>query len=131
MRIMTRIFVIVLVSAFLYTGCDNTLNVDPLDELGSEAVWQDPVLAEAYLNEIYSGTGHGFGDPMMTPGVVDEAVNTHGHDGSVVVTSNLTPDDSTGWISQNGESVMVTPSTRTFRQPYNWINGGRRKAFSA
>ena len=115
MKTSTYIFAMVLGGALLFAGCDSALDLDPRDELSSDAVWQDPALAQAYLNEVYSATGLGFGDPMLTPGVVDEAVNTHGHDGTVVVTSNLTPDDRGIW-----DSPGWRPITDPEYEHYNW-----------
>ena len=103
MRILTRTFAIVLACSLLLAGCDS-LNLQPRSEIGSDQVWQDPALVGAYLNEVYSSTGYGYGDPMPTPGVVDEAYNTHGHPGDANITSTLTPSnrgiwDSPGWRS--------------------------------
>lgn len=109
MKTTTRTFAIILGCALLFAGCDSTLDLAPRDELGSEAVWQDPALAQAYLNEVYSSTGLGYGDPMPTPGLVDEAVNTHGHDGTVIVTSNLTPDDRGIWDSPGWRPISEAP----------------------
>ena len=63
--------------SLLFAGCDS-LDIDPQTELGSDAVWSDPGLIEAYLSDVYSGVGYGFGDPMIA-GLADEAKNTHGH----------------------------------------------------
>lgn len=102
MRLLTRIVAGVLACSLLFfAGCDS-LNLQPKDELGSEQVFQDAALARAYLNDVYSRTGVGFGDPMPTPGIVDEALNTHNHPGDQNVLSTLTPGnrgiwDSPGW----------------------------------
>ena len=101
--------------ALLYAGCDSALDLDPRDELSSDAVWQDPALAQAYLNEVYNATGLGYGDPMPTPGVTDEAVNTHGHDGTVIVTSTLTPDDRGIWDSPGWRPLSEAPY-----EQYSW-----------
>lgn len=114
MKTSTRIFALVLGCSLLYAGCDS-LDLKPRDELDGDAVWQDPALAQAYLNEVYSATGMGYGDPMLTPGVVDEAVNTHGHDGGVVVTSNLTPDNRGIW-----DAAGWRPVTDPEYEHYNW-----------
>ena len=105
----------ILGGSLLIAGCDNALDLDPRDELSSDAVWQDPALAQAYLNEVYNATGLGYGDPMPTPGVTDEAVNTHGHDGTVIVTSTLTPDDRGIWDSPGWRPTSEAPYA-----PYAW-----------
>ena len=91
-----RTFTAVLVSSLLLiAGCDS-LNVDPRDELGSEQVWQDQALTQAYINDVYSGVGWGFGDPMIA-GLADEAVNTHGHGDAPLRLSNLNPSNRGTW----------------------------------
>lgn len=114
MRNLPRVFAVVLASSLLFAGCDS-LNLDPRDELSSDAVWEDPALVQAYLNEAYSSTGLGYGDPMPTAGVVDEAVNTHGHGDSPVVTSNLTPDNRGIW-----DSPGWRPASNPPYEQYNW-----------
>ncbi len=108
MRNLPRVFAVILACSLLFAGCDS-LNLDPRDELSSDVVWQDPALVQAFLNEAYNSTGHGFGDPMPTAGVVDEAVNTHGHGDSPVVTSNLTPDNRGIWDAPGWRPAEVPP----------------------
>lgn len=97
MSTLKRTFSIVLTFSLMIVGCDDPVTVEPRDEVPSDQVFQDASLTKNFLNDIYSGIGLGYGDPMPTPGVVDEAVNTHGHDGSVVVESTLTPTDRGIW----------------------------------
>jgi len=89
-------------------GCDS-LAVDPPDELVSEVVWSDPALIQAYLNDVYSGTGYGYGDPMIA-GLADEAKNTHGHGDAPMRLSAMTPTDLGLW-GWDGEEVIT---------PYRW-----------
>jgi hypothetical protein len=95
MSILTRTFALALTCALLVAGCDS-LDLQPPDELGSEQVWQDAGLTEAYLNDVYSGIGWGYGDPMIA-GLADEAKNTHGHDDAPLRLSNMTPTDRGLW----------------------------------
>ena len=105
MRTPTRTLALALVYALLLAGCDN-LSLEPRDELGSGAVWQDQALTEAYLNDVYSGIGWGFGDPMIA-GLADEAHNTHGHGDGPVRLSNMTPSDRGLWDwDPNAEEVI-------------------------
>lgn len=104
MRILTRIIALSFVgSLLLLAGCDS-LNLEPKDEFQADQVFEDPGLTRAYLNEMYSHTGMGYGDPMHTPGIVDEALNTHNHPGSQNIMSTLTPGDRGQWDSPGGWS---------------------------
>ena len=115
MRFPTRIFAALLVGSLLFlTGCDS-LNLEPKDELAADQVFQDPALAQSYLNDIYARTGLGYGDPMPTPGAVDEAFNTHGHPGDQNIQSTLTPGDRGIW-----DSPGWRPPDNPPYQGYNW-----------
>lgn len=108
MRNVTPTLVIAAGCSLLFAGCDS-LTVDPPDELGSDAVWSDPALTEAYLNDVYSGIGYGYGDPMIA-GLADEAKNTHGHGDAPMRLSSMTPTDRGLWEWDNEEVIT----------PYRW-----------
>ena len=95
MKIITRSIATLFGCLLLFTGCDS-LDLDPRDELSGDAVWQDAALTEAYLSDVYSGTGYGFGDPMIA-GLADEAKNTHGHGDQPMRLSNMSPTDLGLW----------------------------------
>jgi hypothetical protein len=115
MRRLTRLLTAFFVgSLLLLTGCDS-LNLEPKDELGADRVFEDPALAQSYLNEIYARTGLGYGDPMQTPGIVDEAYNTHGHPGTQNIQSTLTPGDRGMW-----DAPGWRPADNPPYQGYNW-----------
>lgn len=116
-RLIQTFSVVLVCSLLIVAGCDNgSLTLDPRDELPEDAVWQDPALIEAFLNDIYSGIGLGYGDPMASvPGAVDEAMNIHGHDGLVVVQSTLTPTDRGIW-----DAPGWRPATNPPYEQYHW-----------
>ena len=103
MRNITPTWAIAVCCSLLFGGCD--LNLDPPTEVETHLVWSDPGLVEAYLNDVYSGTGYGFGDPMIA-GLADEAKNTHGHGDAPMRLSNMTPTDRGLW-QWNGEEVIT------------------------
>ena len=88
--------VLTLSCLLLAGGCDS-LNLDPRDELRSDAVWEDPALIRAYLNQIYSATGYGFGNPMPGAAAAGETIYTHSNDFGNNLSSNITPDDQGQW----------------------------------
>lgn len=115
MKILTRsLSLVFLGSLLLLAGCDS-LNLEPKDELSADKVFTDPALAQGYLNEVYTRTGLGYGDPMQTPGVTDEAFNTHGHPGTENIQSTLTPGDRGIW-----DAPGWRPPDNPPYQGYNW-----------
>jgi hypothetical protein len=103
MKNFARTFTIAVGCSLLLAGCD--LNLDPPTELGSDAVWRDAGLTEAYLNDVYSGIGYGFGDPMIA-GLADEAKNTHGHGDEPMRLSTMSPTNRGLW-QWDGEEVIT------------------------
>jgi hypothetical protein len=81
-------------SLVLYsTSCDTEfLNVKPEDRFNETAVWQDPGLVEAFVNEMYRGLNHGIRE-LMLGSLVDESHFIHNYGSSQVVQSNLTSGD--------------------------------------
>jgi hypothetical protein len=115
MTVLTRTLALLLAGSLVFlAGCDS-LNKDPKSELAADQVFKDPALAESYLNDVYARTGLGYGDPMPTPGAVDEAFNTHGHPGSQNIRSTLTPGDRGIW-----DSPGWRPPDNPPYQGYNW-----------
>lgn len=100
MRNNTYILSALLGGLLLIAGCDS-LNLDPPDELTSEAVWQDASLTKAYLNQIYSSIGYGFGNPMLSGSAVDETKYTHSNFTDANLLSTLTPDNRGVWNNSN------------------------------
>ena len=89
MRILTRTLALVLICTLLFAGCDS-LNLQPRDELASQQIWQDSTLTKAYLNQVYSNIGHGFGAPKKSS-IANETVFTHGWGVTAVNNATMTP----------------------------------------
>lgn len=82
------------IAMVLYTTSCNQdfLNVAPEDRFGEEAVWQDPALVEAFVNEMYRGLNHGIRE-LMLGSLADESQFIHNYGSAQVVQANLTPAD--------------------------------------
>jgi hypothetical protein len=75
------------------TSCDTDfLNVKPEDRFAESAVWKDPALVEAFVNEMYRGLNHGIRE-LMLGSLSDESQFIHNYGSSQVVQSNLTSAD--------------------------------------
>lgn len=74
-------------------SCDSDfLNPPAEDRFADAAVWQDPALVEAFVNEIYRGLNHGIRE-LMLGSLADESHFIHNYGSAQVVQSNLTPAD--------------------------------------
>lgn len=92
---MKNIFIYIFVtSIFLFAiSCnDDFLNPPPEDRFGDAAVWEDPALVEAFVNEMYRGLNHGLRE-LMLGSLTDESQFIHNYGSAQVVQSNLTSGD--------------------------------------
>ena len=89
---------ILTMTLFLHASSCNTdfLNVEPQDRLTDAAVWSDPNLVEAFVNEMYRGLNHGIRE-LMAGSLADESHFIHNYGSAQVVQSNLTPSDIGAW----------------------------------
>ena len=76
-----KALIILLAAGSMLTACKKDfLNTKPLDQVEASATWKDPALAEAFVNNIYSGLGEGgftgSGEEMLAA-FSDEAIFTH------------------------------------------------------
>lgn len=92
MKNLTFISTLLCVMLLVITACDvqEALDQEPLDQISEEAVWDDPALIEAYVNDIYLGMGHGLYEVMLSS-AADETHFTHGYGIPDIVESNITP----------------------------------------
>jgi hypothetical protein len=79
-------------AVLVITACDinESLNKQPLDTVSEENVWEDRALTIAYLNDVYWGMGHGFGETKMASHT-DEAHFIHGRGTIDVVQALISP----------------------------------------
>ena len=77
---MKKILYIIL-CIILTTGCED-LNIEPLDQIGSESVFSDPDLLQAYFNNLHGRIpfdyGHGSYSEWMLASITDEASSKSG-----------------------------------------------------
>lgn len=96
---MKNIFKYILtLTLFLPASSCNTdfLTVQPQDRMTDAAVWSDPNLVEAFVNDMYRGLNHGIRE-LMAGSLADESHFIHNYGSSQVVQSNLTPSDIGAW----------------------------------
>lgn len=106
-----KLYILVSIT-FLAVSCKKDfMNVNPPDKISSELVWKDPVLAQAFVNDIYNGLGSGGFSEQMLASVSDEALFTHPTRGIDLI-NNATINPSTlGWVDD----------TWAYKQMYNRI----------
>src|SRR4030088_2654571 len=75
------------------TNCDRSiLEVQPKDQMSDKMVFADLSLAEAFLNDIYGGMGHGLYEIMLSS-LSDETHFIHGYGTDKVVRAVISPSD--------------------------------------
>jgi len=68
------------------------MDVTPKDQLSDEAVFTDPNLAQAFVNDMYRGLGHGLYEIMLAS-MTDESHFIHNYNTESVVKSIITSSD--------------------------------------
>src|SRR3989441_11069191 len=68
------------------TGCNNVLDLAPKDQLSDAAVFTDPNLAQAFVNDMYRGMGHGLYEIMLAS-ISDETHFIHNYATEPIVKS--------------------------------------------
>ena len=74
------------------TGCNGILDVTPRDQLSDEAVFADPNLAQAFVNDMYRGMGQGLYEIMLSS-MTDETHFIHVYQTDKVVQARITSSD--------------------------------------
>lgn len=91
MKITKYFFLVTLTCMIMLNACD-VLDKQPQDEMSGEAVWKDPALIEAYVNDIYLGMGHGLHE-MMLASMTSDAQFIHNYGTVDVVQATISPSD--------------------------------------
>jgi starch-binding outer membrane protein, SusD/RagB family len=84
------ICVLVATMVFFPSCNDDFLNVKPLDKYSDAAVWEDPVLVQSFVNNIYMGIPFPF-TTLMLSSTVDESMAVWDWETSLVTQSAMDP----------------------------------------
>lgn len=83
--------IILLVFLGTFVSCnDDFLDVVPSDRYSDAAVWQDPALIKAFVNDIYRGLPEGF-ENVTLASLSDDALDTWQFDSDPIVKSEINP----------------------------------------
>ncbi|MFZ6011071.1 MAG: RagB/SusD family nutrient uptake outer membrane protein [Bacteroidota bacterium] len=115
MKNIIKIFLVIVLLLPAASCNQDFLNVEPQDRLSDAAVWNDPALAEAFVNEMYRGLGHGIKE-LMAGSMADESHFIHNYGSAQVVQSNLTPADIGSWGRGDFEEFRWGDLYRRIRQ---------------
>lgn len=88
---MKKINIYILSILLLMSSCsDSFLKVDPLDKYSDAAVWSDPALVSAFVNNIYLGQYYGF-HTLMLSSLCDESMEVWAWETQPILKSEITP----------------------------------------
>ena len=74
------------------TSCNGVMDLTPKDQFPDEAVFSDPSLAQAFVNDMYRGLGHGLYEIMLAS-ISDETHFIHNYNTEPIVKSIMTSSD--------------------------------------
>lgn len=75
---------------FMSSCSDSFLKVDPLDKYSDAAVWSDPALVSAFVNNIYLGQHYGF-HTLMLSSLCDESMEVWSWETQPILKSEISP----------------------------------------
>jgi len=81
----------ILLFILLFAGCnDDFLEVAPLDRFSDAAVWEDPALITAFVDNIYMGQHHAFQTEMLSS-LADESMDVWWWETQPILKSEINP----------------------------------------
>jgi len=105
-----------LCAVLAFSACDSsTLDLDPLDQISDQALWQDPALIDAFLADVYGGMRHGLYEVQLGS-LVDETHFIHGYGTNEVVQSTFTPTNQAIWGGGRMDAFRWGPLYSRIRQ---------------
>ena len=92
MRSQVRITTAAVLALLGLTSCNGVMDLTPKDQFSDEAVFTDPNLAQAFVNDMYRGLGHGLYEIMLAS-ISDETHFIHNYNTEPIVKSIITSSD--------------------------------------
>ena len=105
------LYILVLITLFATACKKEFMDVAPPDKISADLVWNDPALAQAFVNDIYNGLSSGGFSEQMLASVSDEALFTHPTRGIDLVNNGTINPSTLGWVDD----------TWGYKQMYNRI----------
>lgn len=117
---MRRIIFLLLIGVLLITGysCKNILNLSPKSQYSDDAVWNDPSLIKAFVNNIYGGIPHDF--DLITLGSLTDEAHYKSDRGAVAFNNgDISPSDELMFVPGFWSSVQS--GIRSWTTQYKYI----------
>lgn len=92
MRSQARITTAAVLTLLGLWSCNGVMDLTPKDQFPDDAVFSDPNLAQAFVNDMYRGLGHGLYEIMLAS-MTDETHFIHNYNTEPVVKSIITSSD--------------------------------------
>jgi starch-binding outer membrane protein, SusD/RagB family len=92
MRSQVRIITAAVLMLLGLSSCNGVMDLTPKDQFADDAVFADPNLAQAFVNDMYRGLGHGLYEIMLAS-ISDESHFIHNYNTEPVVKSIITSSD--------------------------------------
>ncbi|HEY6157261.1 MAG TPA: RagB/SusD family nutrient uptake outer membrane protein [Gemmatimonadales bacterium] len=92
MRSQVRISTAAVLLLLGLSSCNGVMDLTPKDQFADDAVFADPNLAQAFVNDMYRGLGHGLYEIMLAS-ISDESHFIHNYNTEPVVKSIITSSD--------------------------------------
>src|SRR5438874_9802539 len=92
MRSQVRITTAAVLVLLGLSSCNGVMDLTPKDQFADDAVFADPNLAQAFVNDMYRGLGHGLYEIMLAS-MTDESHFIHNYNTEPVVKSIITSSD--------------------------------------
>src|SRR5213595_2589073 len=92
MRSQVRITTAAVLVLLGLSSCNGVMDLTPKDQFADDAVFTDPNLAQAFVNDMYRGMGHGLYEIMLAS-ISDETHFIHNYNTEQIVKSIITSSD--------------------------------------